>query len=92
MASIEELEELERKVRELLDEQSVPAPTGVEYGFQCVRFFWHEANLALVVDLEDHEESEEGAVPHLRAAVGNDASFARRPQRNRFGVSEPKPH
>jgi hypothetical protein len=73
MASIEELEQLDRKVRDLLSEQGLPAPSGVEYGFQCVRFFWHDSNVALVVDLEDDGDGEGSDGPHLRAAVGPDA-------------------
>ena len=73
MATIQELEQLDRKVRELMSEQGLPAPSGVEYGFQCVRFFWHESKVALVVDLEDDEDGQGADAPHLRSAVGNDA-------------------
>jgi hypothetical protein len=53
---IRELIRLERKVRELLKGSELPPPDRIEYGHQCIRLFWNEPRVALVVDLlEDGE-------------------------------------
>ena len=53
MASFRQKMEAEVKVRELLDDQGLPPPDEVEYGYGCVRLFWHETKTVLVVDIDD---------------------------------------
>ena len=43
----------EHRLRELLRSGGLPQPDEVEYGYTCVRFFFHETRTCVVVDLED---------------------------------------
>ena len=43
----------EHRLRELLRAGGLPQPDEVEYGYTCVRFFFHETRTCVVVDLED---------------------------------------
>lgn len=46
----------ERRMRELLAQENLPQPDEVEYGFSCVRLFWHGAKAVVVVDVDDDGE------------------------------------
>ena len=48
----EEKLEAEHRLREFLRTYSLPEPDEVEYGFTCVRFYFHEPKTCLVLDLE----------------------------------------
>jgi len=39
-------------MRELLEENGLPAPDAVEYGFTCVRLFWRNPKTCLVIDID----------------------------------------
>jgi hypothetical protein len=56
MASLEQKIEAEVKMRELLRENGLPEPDGVEYGHGCIRLFFEESKVALVVDIDNPEE------------------------------------
>lgn len=43
----------EQAARAMLDEQGLPPPDHVEYGFTCIRLFWMEQKVVLIVDLID---------------------------------------
>jgi hypothetical protein len=53
MATIEELHECHRSVLALLEEHEVQAPDWVEFGQTCIRVFWAEPKLVLVVSVDD---------------------------------------
>ena len=43
----------ESRLRELLTDEGMPQPDEVEYGFTCIRFFWHEPKLCVIVDIDE---------------------------------------
>jgi hypothetical protein len=42
----------ERRLREIVEMAEVSPPDRIEYGEQCVRFFWLEEKVVVVVDLD----------------------------------------
>jgi hypothetical protein len=57
MSSLNKKVLAEHRVRELLRSQGIAQPDAVEYGYTCVRFFFHESNTCLVVDIDEIEEA-----------------------------------
>ena len=45
--------EIERRMRDLLQENDLPQPDRVEYGSTCVSFFYDRAKRVVVVDLDE---------------------------------------
>ena len=58
MATLRQKIAAERKVRELLATEDVPAPDRIEYGFTCIRLFWLEPKVVLVVDIDEFTEND----------------------------------
>ena len=56
MATLKQKIECEMKVREMLDGADVPPPDHIEYGYCCIRVFWIEPKVVLVVDIDDFPE------------------------------------
>jgi hypothetical protein len=56
MASLAQKIEAEHRMRELLEENGLPQPDTVEYGFTCVRFFFHHTKHVIIVDIDEPEE------------------------------------
>jgi hypothetical protein len=56
MASLEQKIEAEQSVRELLKQNGMPQPDGVEYGYGCIRLFFDEPKVVLVVDIDRPED------------------------------------
>jgi hypothetical protein len=54
-------------MRELLEENGLPQPDMVEYGFTCIRLFFEESKTVLVIDIDDPPE---GAEAWLNPAAG----------------------
>jgi hypothetical protein len=57
----------ERRMRELLEENGLPEPDEVEYGYGCIRMLFHEPKTALIIDIDepdadDDPEPEEGSL------------------------------
>jgi hypothetical protein len=58
---------VERRMRDLLEDNDLPAPDEVEYGYGCIRLLFHEPKTALVIDIDepdedDNPEPEEGSL------------------------------
>lgn len=53
MATLGELEEAERVMRALLDDNNLPAPDDVEYWAGSVCFKWHDTKTAVVIDVDE---------------------------------------
>lgn len=53
MATLKQKIECEMKVREMLQDAEVPPPDHIEYGYDCIRVFWIEPKVVLVVDIDD---------------------------------------
>jgi hypothetical protein len=49
--------EVEARFRQLVDEAELPAPDDVGYEPASVVFYWHEPQVAVVVDFEDDADS-----------------------------------
>jgi hypothetical protein len=56
MASLEMKIKAEVRMRELLETEGLPPPDAVEYGFGCIRLFFHETKTCIVVDIDDYGE------------------------------------
>lgn len=46
----------EARTREFLAENGLPEPDGVEYGHGCIRLFFDEPKVALVIDIDPPPE------------------------------------
>jgi hypothetical protein len=53
MATLKQKIDAEMRVREMLADDGVPAPDEIEYGHTCIRCFWHEPKLVLVIDIDE---------------------------------------
>jgi hypothetical protein len=58
MATLRQKIAAERRVRELLATEDVPVPDRIEYGFTCIRLFWFEPKVVLVVDIDEFPEND----------------------------------
>lgn len=45
-------------MRELLVENGLPEPDEVEYGYGCIRLLFHEPKTALVIELDEPDDSD----------------------------------
>ena len=60
MATLAKKIEAEQRMRKLLEQNGLPQPDHVEYGFTCIRLFFEEAKTAVVIDLDelDHTDAD----------------------------------
>ncbi len=56
MATLAEKIKCERAAREMLESDGLPPPDRVEYGHTCIRLFWEEPKLMLVVEIDEPPE------------------------------------
>jgi hypothetical protein len=56
MATLKKKIEAETKMRELLDNEGLPPPDEVEYGFGCIRLFWNQSKTVVVIDIDDYSD------------------------------------
>jgi hypothetical protein len=56
MAPLSDKIEVEMRMRELLEKEGMPLPDEVEYGHGCIRLFWTESKVCVVVDIDDYTE------------------------------------
>ena len=56
MATLAEKIQCERDAREMLRNGGLPEPDRVEYGHTCIRLFWEESKVVLVVDIDEPPE------------------------------------
>jgi hypothetical protein len=59
MATLQQKIKCERDAREMLAEGGLPEPDRVEYGHTCIRLFWEETKVVLVVDIDEPPEDME---------------------------------
>jgi len=52
MATLAQKIRAEQKMRELLEQNGLPPPDAVEYGYTCVRLFFYESKTVVVVDID----------------------------------------
>jgi hypothetical protein len=53
MATLKQKLLAECRVRELIEEEGVPTPDRVEYGYGCIRLFWNGPKVVLIVDIDE---------------------------------------
>lgn len=53
MATIAQKIQAERRMRELLEENGLPQPDHVEYGFTCIRLFFNDTKHVVIIDLDE---------------------------------------
>ena len=58
VASLKQKIDAERTVRELLEQNGLPEPDEVEYGYGCVRMLFHEPKTALIIDIDNPDEND----------------------------------
>ena len=68
MATLEEKIRCEAHVRQLLEREGMPMPDEVEYGFGCIRLFFNEPKVMLVVDIDDYSEVDEAIAKRAASA------------------------
>ena len=56
MATLAQKIETEQRMRELLEANDMPQPDFVEYGFTCIRLFYEERKLVVVIDIDKPPE------------------------------------
>ncbi len=74
MATLAQKIQCETHVRQMLEREGMPMPDEVEYGFGCIRLFFTEPKVMLVVDIDDYSEVDEAIAK--RAASGELADEA----------------
>jgi len=52
MAPLAQKVNAERQMRELLESGGMPQPDVVEYGDECIRLFFYESKVVVIVDLD----------------------------------------
>ena len=52
MATLAQKIETEQRMRELLEANDMPQPDFVEYGFTCIRLFYEERKVVVVIDID----------------------------------------
>ena len=60
MATLAQKIEAETRMREVLADGGLPDPDRIEYGHGCIRLFFEEPKVVLVIDIDDDSEVGEG--------------------------------
>ena len=53
MATLKQKIQAEHTGREMLEQGGLPQPDAVEYGHTCIRFYWNQQKVVLVIDLDE---------------------------------------
>ena len=53
MATLEEKIKVELQLRKMIEDEGMPEPDHIEYGYTCIRAIWLESRVALVIDIDD---------------------------------------
>lgn len=56
MATLFEKIRTEKRTRDFLEENGLPQPDHVEYGFTCIRLFFEDSKTILVIDVDEPAE------------------------------------
>ena len=57
MATLAQKIEAEKRMRDLLEENNLPQPDYVEYGFTCVRLFFNDTKHVVIIDIDEPEDA-----------------------------------
>ena len=58
MATLAQKIEAENRMRQLLEDSGLPQPDHVEYGYTCIRLFFHQTKQVVIIDIDEPEEGE----------------------------------
>jgi hypothetical protein len=58
MATLAQKIEAEQRMRELLEQNGLPQPDYVEYGFTCIRLFFNRTKHVIVIDIDEPGDAE----------------------------------
>jgi hypothetical protein len=61
MASLAQKIETERRMRDLLEDEGLPQPDYVEYGYTCIRLIYTESKTCVVIDVDPPPDGADGA-------------------------------
>ncbi len=64
MATLAQKIRAEKRMRDLLEENGMPQPDHVEYGFGCIRLFFEPNKVVIVVDIDDPEGADASVEGH----------------------------
>jgi hypothetical protein len=53
MATLAMKIEAEKRMRELLEQNGLPQPDHVEYGFSCIRLFFNHTKHVVIIDIDE---------------------------------------
>ncbi len=56
MATLKQKIAAEQHARMMLEDSGLPPPDTVEYGYTCIRLFWEESKVVLIVDIDEPPE------------------------------------
>jgi hypothetical protein len=59
MATLRQKIAAERNARTMLEDNGLPEPDEVEYGYTCIRLLWNEPKLAVVIEIDKPPEGYE---------------------------------
>jgi hypothetical protein len=57
MATLAQKIECEKRMRDLLEENGLPQPDFVEYGFTCIRLFYEDSKTVVIIDIDAPEDA-----------------------------------
>ena len=58
MATLAQKIEAEKRMRDLLEENGLPQPDRVEYGFTCIRLFFNDTKHVVIIDIDEPDAVE----------------------------------
>ena len=56
MATLNQKIDAERRIRDLIASEGMPEPSRIEYGHTCIRLFWEQSKVVLVIDIDEPPE------------------------------------
>jgi hypothetical protein len=71
MATLRRKIHVEQTMRQLLEDNDMPQPDAVEYGYGCVRFFYKEDRLCVIIDIDDPETGDCEGIAEIEEASAN---------------------
>jgi hypothetical protein len=58
MATLAQKIEAEKRMRDLLEENGLPQPDYVEYGFTCIRLVFERTKHVVIIDIDEPEDTD----------------------------------
>jgi hypothetical protein len=86
MATLAQKIEAEKRMRDLLEENDLPQPDYVEYGFTCIRLFFEHAGQIVVIDIDEPEDADAAFDEDVAWSDGDRAGGRDQPATNDPGL------